>query len=136
MFEHVGINKVFIHNSVLAFYQKEVEANNDYVTNHEVVQWDHISPSFAKLLGKPFDPIYIPSTNPAYVLIRQPSIINIVEINKYSNSISKVGPNRPILIFEYDRELSSIYVGGKYNVQQIKVDKYEFKKITTEIDGS
>ena len=46
MFEKADINKVFIHNSVLEEYKKEVKANAVYVSDHQTVPWNILSKSF------------------------------------------------------------------------------------------
>ncbi len=82
------------------------------------------------LLGKPFDKDYNARTHPAYTYFRQLSIIDIHEINKYSNLISDVGSNRPLLIMEYDQKQSSIYLGTtNYVIESVNAGKFNFKKI-------
>lgn len=51
--------------------------------------------------------------------------------------ISKVGLNRPIVILEYDRELSQIYLGTEsYTIDEVKVDSYTFKRIKVQANGN
>ena len=75
---------------------------------------------------------YVPREAPVYVYIRTPHIIDIVVINNHSNFVSDVGLNRPIIILEYDEKVSSIYLGTMdYNISEVIIDGYLFKKITT-----
>ena len=73
--------------------------------------WVEFAGGLSTLLGKKIDSDYLPRTNPAYLYFRQPNIIDIIEINKYSNSVSDIGPDRPIIIMEYDEKISTIYLG-------------------------
>ena len=73
--------------------------------------WTEFAEGISNLLGKKFDQDYNPKTNPAYPFFRQLNIIDIIEINKYSNLVSDVGANRPIIIMEYDEKISTIYLG-------------------------
>jgi hypothetical protein len=80
-------------------------------------KWVEFAESLSNLLGNKFDADYDPKTHPAYPFFRQQNIIDITEINKYSNFVSTVGPNRPIIIMEYDEKISTIYLGtAKYIV--------------------
>lgn len=88
------------------------------------------------MLGKKFEREFDSRTNPAFPYFRQLNVIDIVEINKYSNFISSVGPNRPIIVMEYDEKLSQISLGThKYISTSIKVGNFNFKKITADYSG-
>jgi hypothetical protein len=88
------------------------------------------------MLGKKFEREFDSRTNPAFPYFRQLNIIDIVEINKYSNFISSVGPNRPIIIMEYDEKLSQICLGTqKYLTTTIRVGNFNLMKITADYEG-
>ncbi len=88
-------------------------------------------------LGKKFEANFDPNTNAAYAFFRQQKVINIVEINKHSNLVSRVGLNRPIFIFEYDQKVSKIYLGtNKYITKNVSIGKLNAKKIIAEYEGT
>lgn len=90
------------------------------------------------LLGIRFDQEYNPKNNPAYLYFRQSTIIDINEINKYSNFVSEVGPNRPIIIMEYDEKISKIFLNSnKYTIEPVHLQNlFNFKKITVDYEGT
>ncbi len=124
-------SSLFIHNSKLEFYKKEALDNAQYVSNKILYTWTEFAHCFSTLLGKNFQQDYNSRTNPAYPFFRQLNIIDIIEINKYSNFMSDVGPDRPIIIMEYDEKISTIYLGTtNYFVESVLIqEKFTFKKI-------
>lgn len=131
--ERVKTSSLFIHNSRLQFYKKEAEANAELLSNKDLYYWDELTKCFTKLLGKTFEREFDSRTNIAFPYFRQLNVIDIVEINKYSNFISTIGPNRPIIIMEYDEKLSRICLGtNNYIATSIKIDNFNFKRITAD----
>lgn len=93
--------------------------------------------NISDVLGKNFNANYDPSTNPAYTYYKQQEVINIVAINQHSNLVSKVGLNRPIFIFEYDQNISKIYLGTtNYTTEKVSIGKLNFQKIVAENKGT
>jgi len=53
-------------------------------------------------------------THPFFIYIKEEAILNLIDINKHSNSMSKAGINRPIVIMSYDHKKSMIYLGDNH----------------------